>query len=93
MIPETETASPAAVINDGNGSDATITRASNTSKSSASNRVQRRGRGVRTGRGGHQGHGGISVRFNRPAYTSSISNFKGEVENFGTVIGTTAKEI
>ena len=58
------------------------------SESSASNGGQRCGRGGCTGRGGHQGHGGQGGRFNRPAHTSSIRNFNGEVDGFGVVLGT-----
>ena len=61
-------------------------------KSSASNRGQGRGRGSRTGRGSHQGRGGRGRRFNRPEYKSSIRNFKVEVDNFGVVLGITAKQ-
>ena len=89
MTPETETSSPAAVNNDRDGSDATVNCASETIKSSSSNGLQGRIQGGRTGRGVHQGYSGQSGRFNRPAYTSSIRNFKGEVEDFGAVLGTT----
>ena len=69
MTPETETASPAAGNNGGYGSNATITFASETSKSNSSNGGQGRGRVVRIRRGGHQGHGRRGVHFNRQAYT------------------------
>ena len=77
MIPETETASPAAGINGKDGRDATITCASDTTiKSSASNGGQGHVRGGRTGRGNHQEYGGRGVRFNRPTYKYSIRNSK-----------------
>ena len=93
MTQETETASPAAGSNGGDGSDATITLASETSKPNSRNWGQGRGRGGRTRRGGHQGCGWRGVRFNRPAYTSSIRKFKGEVEDFGAALGSTSEQI
>ena len=92
MTPETETASPAAGSNDGEGSDAKITLASETSKSNSSNWGQGRGREGRTGRCGHQGRGGRGGHFNHPAYTSSIRNFKRGVADFGAVLGTTSEQ-
>ena len=76
MTPETETASPAAEINGGDGSDAKITRASKTSEPNSRKGEIGRGRGGCTRRGGHQGRGGLGGRFNFPSYTSSIRNFK-----------------
>ena len=93
MTPETETASPAAGSNGGDGSDATITLASETSKSNSSNGVQGHGQGGCTRRCGHQWCGIRGGSFNRPAYTSSIRNFKGEVEDFGAVLGSTSEQI
>ena len=69
MTPETETSSPAAVNNDRDGSDATVNCASETIKSSSSNRGRVRGQGGCNGRGVHQGRGGRGTHFNRPAYT------------------------
>ena len=92
MTPEIETASPAAGSNCGDGSDATITRASETIESNSINGGRRRVKGGRTGRGGHQGRGGRCGCFNRPAYTSSIRNFKGEVEDFGVVLWTASEQ-
>ena len=92
MTQETETASPAAGINRGDGSDVTITRASGISESSASNRVQGRFRGVRTIGGGHQGRKGRDGCSDRPTYTSSIRNFKIEVGDSGVVLGTMAEQ-
>ena len=92
MTPETETASTAAWSNDRDGSDATITSASNTSESNSSNGGRGSGQGGCTGRGGHQGCGGRGGRFNQLEYTSSIRNFKGEVEDFGAVLGTTSEQ-
>ena len=92
MTPETETASPATGINGGDGSDSTITCASETSKSNSSNGWQGRGQVVRTGRGSHQGHGGRGRFFNHPSYTSSSRNFNREVEDFGAVLRTTSEQ-
>ena len=92
MTPETETASPAAEINGGDSSDTTITRASETSEPNSRKGETGRGRGGCTRRGGHQGRGGRGRHFNRPAYTSLIRNFKGEVEDFGAVLGTTSEQ-
>ena len=92
MTPETETASPAAGINDGYGSDMTIICVSETSKSSASNGGRGRERGGCIGRGGHQRCGGRGGCFKRPTYTSSIRKLKGEVEDFGAVLGTTSEQ-
>ena len=89
MTMETEMSPPATESNGGDGSDATITCASETSKSNSSNGGQGCGQGVCTGRCSHQGRGGRGGRFNRPAYTSLIRNFKVEVEYSGTVLGTT----
>ena len=89
MTLDTETALPAPGRNGRDGSDVTITRACKTSKSSSSNKGQRRVQGGRTRRGGFQRHVG---RFNRPAYISSIRNFKGEMEEFGGVLGTTSEQ-
>ena len=92
MTPETETATPAAGSNGRDGSDTTTTRSSETIESSSSNG----GQGLRKGdchvRGGHQGRGGLGRRFNHPAYKSSNRKFKGEVEDFGTVLGTTSEQ-
>ena len=93
MTQETETASPAVGINGRDNSDARITRVYDTSKSSASKGVKGRGWVCCAIRGGHQVSGGRVWRFNRPSYTSSISNFKGEMENFVVVLGTTAEQI
>ena len=93
MTPEIETDSSAAGSNGGDVSDVTITRASDASESSASNGGRGRDRGGCTGRGGRQGHGVRGRTFNLSAYISSNSNFKGEVDNFGAVLGTTAKKI
>ena len=92
MTLETETASPAAGSNDRDGSDATIIRASETSESNSGNGGRGQGRSGHTGRGGQQGCGKRGWRFNRPAYTSSIRNFKGEVENFVAVLRTTSEQ-
>ena len=92
MTLKTETASPSTGSNGGDDSDATITRASQTSESSSSNRGRRPGWGGCTGRGGHQGRGGQVGRFNRPAYISSIRNFMVEVEDFGAVLGTASRQ-
>ena len=70
MTAETEMTSPAAESNYRDGSDATITRASDTRESNSSNGGQGCGRGGHTRRGGHQGHDGQGRHFNRPAYTS-----------------------
>ena len=51
MTPETEMSSPAVGSNGGDGSDATITPASETSESNSSNRGRGRDWGVCTGRG------------------------------------------
>ena len=32
------------------------------------------------------------MRFNRTAYTPLVFNFKGEVDNFGAVLGATAEQ-
>ena len=82
MTPETETASPAAGRNGRDSSDKKITFASDKGKSNSSNGRRGRGRGGRAGRGGHQGSGEKGGCFNRPANTSSIRNFKVEVEDF-----------
>ena len=91
MTLETEMASPAAGGNGRDASDATITRASDTSKSNLSNGEWVRSQGGCTKRGGHQGRGGRGGRFNRPAYTSLIRNFKWEVKDFGALLGTTSE--
>ena len=93
MTTEIETASLAVGSNRGDVSDTTITRDSDTSESISSNREQGHVWGGRTKRGGQQGCGGRGGRFNRPAHTSSISNFKGEMEDFGAVLGTTSEQI
>ena len=93
MTQEIETASPAVGSNGRDVSDATITRASETSESNSRNRERGRVRGGCIGRGGKQGHGGRGVRFNRPSYTSSIRTFKIEVEGFGAILGTTSEQI
>ena len=67
MTPEIEMASPSVGINSGDKSDATITRASETSESNSNNGGQGRGWVCCTGRGGNQGRDGIGVRFNLPA--------------------------
>ena len=65
MSPETEMASPSAVINGGDGSDATITCNSDaTSKTSASNGGRGRSQVCCIGRVGHQGRDGQGRRFN-----------------------------
>ena len=92
MTLEAETASPDAGSNCGEGSDATTTRASEMSESSSRNGGQGRGQGGCTRRGSHHGCGGRGRRFNRPSYTSLIRNFKGEVEDFGAVLGTTSEQ-
>ena len=93
MTPETETESTSAVSNVGDGSDVAITCASDTMrKSSASNRIRGRGLGGRTRRGGHRVSGGIGIQFNRPEYTQSTRKLKVEVEYFGAVLWTTAKQ-
>ena len=69
MTPETETASPDVGRNGGDRSDATITRTSDMSESSASNGGRGLGQGGFTGRGGHQGRGIQGKRFTFPAYT------------------------
>ena len=84
-------ASHAAGSNSKYGSDATTTRASETSESNSSNGGQGRGRGGCTIKGGHQGRGGRGRHFNPPSYVSLIINFKVEVEDFGAVLGTTSK--
>ena len=93
MTPEIETASPAARSNGGYGSDVTITRASETSKSNSRNGGRGRGRGGCTIIGGPQVRGRRGGRFNLPGYTLLIRNFKGEVEDFGAVLGTTSEQI
>ena len=92
MTPETETASPTVGSNDGDGSDTTITPASETIKSSSSNGGRGLGRGGCTGRGIHQWRGVRGRRFNSQSYTSLIRNFKGEVEDFGAVLGITSEQ-
>ena len=92
MAPEKETASPGAEDYGKDGSDMTIHCASDTSKSITSNRGQGRGQGGCPRRGIHQGGGGLVRHFNCPAYTSSINNFKVEVENFGTALVTMAEK-
>ena len=95
MTSETETDSPSAGSNDRDDNDMTITLASDTtSKSSANNRGRGRGRGGHMGRGVHQGRGGWGglLSLNLSTYTSSAINFKGEVDYFGAVLGTSAKQ-
>ena len=92
MAPETKTVSHAAGINGGDVNDATITRASDTSESSAINGGQERGQWGRTIRVGHRGCYGRGGCFNLSIYTSSINNFKEEVSDFGVVLGTTYKQ-
>ena len=48
--------------------------------------------GGRGGRGGYQGRGRQGGRFNRTPNTPSIRNFKGKVQEFNAVLGTTAKK-
>ena len=69
-----------------------ITRASDTIELSASNGGQGCGQGSGTVIGCHQGHGEQGGHFNRPAYTSSIKNLKGEVDDFSTLLGTLVKQ-
>ena len=93
MTTEKETASTAARRNVRDDSAVTTTHASDTkSEPNARNRGKGSGQGGTTRRGGHQGRGGKGGHFNRPPYTSSIRNFKGEVDNFGSVLGTNAKQ-
>ena len=93
MTSETETASPAAGRNVGDVSDAKISLASETRESNSRNGVQGRVQGGHSSRGGHQRNVRRGGRFNCPAYTSSIRNFKGEVEDFGAVLGSTSEQI
>ena len=88
MASEPETASSAAGRNVGDGSDATMDCSYETSGSNSSNGGWGRGRRERTGRGSHQGRGRRGRLFNRPLYTYLIRNFKGEVKDFGAVLGT-----
>ena len=74
------------------GSEVTITCVSDTSESCASNGGRGCGRGGRTVRGGHKVRGRRGIHFNRPVYTSSIRNFKVEVDYFGAVLGTTSEQ-
>ena len=94
MTPETETESPTAGINGADSSDTTITGASDTiSESSATNGGQGRGPEGCTGRGDHQVPGSRSRCFSGPSNTSLIIDFKGEVDDFDTFLGTTDKQI
>ena len=78
MTPESEIASPASGSNGRDGSDATITSASDTkSKSITSNGGQGHAQGGCTIRGDHQVRDERFGCFNRPAYISSIRNLKG----------------
>ena len=92
MTPEPETASPAAGSNDEDNSDAKITHAYETSESSSRNGRRGCGQGYHTRRGNHQVCGGRVQCFNRSAYTSLIRDFKGEVEDFGAVLGATSEQ-
>ena len=89
MTLETKTDPPSAGSSAGEG-EVTTKRAQKTIESSTYNGGQWQGRCGCEGRSSHQGYGGRGGCFNRPAYTSSIINFKGEVEDFGAVLGNTA---
>ena len=52
----------------------------------------KRGQDGCVGINSHHGRGLWGGRVNLPAYTSSIWNFKGEVDYFGAVLGTTSKQ-
>ena len=61
------------------------------SVSSSSNGGQGHGQGGFTVRDIHQGREKRGGHFSQPTYTSSTRNLKGEVENFGAVLGTKEK--
>ena len=93
MSTGSETAPPGAVRNSRDNIDTKTTRYPNiTSESNGSNVGQWRGHWGHVGRGGHHRPGGQVGIFNWPLYTPYIQNFKGEVENFGAVLGTTAEQ-
>ena len=92
MTQETKTAQPAAGISGGEVDAKTTWGYKNMRESSSSNRGLGRGIAGHGGRGGHQVCGIWGGCFNRPAYTSSIRNFRGEVDDYGTVLGTTDKQ-
>ena len=93
MTPRTETASPATGSNGADVNDTIITCSSDTMiKSSPRNRGQGHGQGDHTWSSGHPWCAGRGGRFNWLAYTSSIRNFKGEVDKFGAVLWTTYKQ-
>ena len=93
MTPETDIIPPDVRIS-GGGGDITTAQGHETTRESSSNNGGR-------GQGwcgywvcsGHQGSGGRGRRFNRPAYTSSIWDFKGEVDYFGALLDTTVNQI
>ena len=92
MTQETGTASNAPGSNGGDSSDATNTRAYETSVSSSSYGGKGHGQGGCTVREIHQGREKRGGHFNQPTYTSSTRNLKGEVENFGAVLGTKSEK-
>ena len=92
MTPETGT-SPLAAVSSGWDGDATTSRGHKTTTKSRSIKVVRgRGWGGQGLRGGHQGHARRRIHFNWQAYMSLIGNFKGEVDDFGAVLGSTAEQ-
>ena len=92
MNTETETAPPAAWISGEGGDARTIRGCKTTSESSSSNGSRGQGRDGCGGRCVHQGRGGQGGHFNHPAYIKSILNLKGEVEDFGMILGTAAEQ-
>ena len=85
--------SPPAAGRSGGDSNATNTQIQeSTSKSNNSNICKGQGQGCCGGRGGYQWCGGRIGRFIRTAHTSLVIKFKGEVEDFDMILGTTAKQ-
>ena len=92
MTPDIEIDSSTTGGNGEDRSDTKTTHAYETIKSSARNGGRWCGQRGHTGSGGHQGRGGWGVYFNCASYTSYIRNLKVEVDDFGAVFGTTAKQ-
>ena len=92
MTLETETSPPArgSSVEDNNSKTALIQYTM--SESNNSNGGQGRYRGGNGGRGVYQVHDGRRGRFNQMPDTSLIRKFKGKVEYFGAVLGTTAEQ-
>ena len=86
--PETEMYPSSTVISDRGCDTTTPLGHESMGESSTRNWGQGQGRSVCGVISGNQGCGGKGGRFNLPSYTSSIWNFRGEVDGLGAVLET-----